>query len=137
MPAEPLATSSARALLPECYSRADAVANIQSAALLGLAFAQGRGDLLRMAMSDRIHQPYRAEICPLLPRLLPLAGKSGILGAALSGAGPAVLVIVEDGDSLARASAAITEAVDELLQPALVACRFLPDGAQVSACGNA
>ncbi len=137
MPAEPLATSSARALLPECYSRADAVANIQSAALLGLAFAQGRGDLLRMAMSDRIHQPYRAEICPLLPRLLPLAGKNGILGAALSGAGPAVIVIVEDVDSLARASAAITEAVDELLQPALVACRFLPDGAQVSACGNA
>lgn len=80
LPAEPLATSSARAVLPESYSRADAVANIQAASLLGLAFAQGRGDLLRIAMNDRIHQPYRAEICPLLPQLLPLAGSNGILG---------------------------------------------------------
>jgi homoserine kinase len=50
LPAEPLATSKARAMLPECYPRADAVANIQSVAMLGLAFAQGRGDLLRIAM---------------------------------------------------------------------------------------
>ena len=64
------------------------VANLQSVALLGLAFAQGRGDLLRLAMSDRIHQPYRAPICPLLPLLLPLVGEHGILGVALSGAGP-------------------------------------------------
>ncbi len=78
-PSEPLATSKARAVLPETYSRADAVLNIQAAALLGLAFAQGRGDLLRVAMNDRIHQPYRGPICPLLPRLLPLAGKVGIL----------------------------------------------------------
>ena len=69
---------------------ADVVANIQAVSLLGLAFAQGRGDLLRVAMEDRIHQPYRSEICPMLPRLLPLAGSYGILGTALSGAGPAV-----------------------------------------------
>ena len=82
-------------MLPDSYSRADAVANIQSVALLGLAFAQARGDLLRMAMHDRIHQPYRAPICPLLPRCCLSLGGHGILGAALSGAGPAVLVIVE------------------------------------------
>ncbi len=94
-PAEPLATSKARAVLPASYPLEDVVANMQSVALLGLAFAQARGDLLRLAMSDRIHQPYRARICPLLPLLLPLVGKHGILGAALSGAGPAVLVIVD------------------------------------------
>ena len=70
------------------YSSADVVANLQAVSMLGLAFAQGRGDLLRIAMQDRIHQPYRAEICPLLPRLLPLAGSNGILGVGLSGAGP-------------------------------------------------
>jgi homoserine kinase len=74
LPAEPLATSRARSVLPDCYDRADVVANLQAAALLGLAFAQGRGDLLRVAMKDRIHQPYRSEMCELLPRLLPLAG---------------------------------------------------------------
>jgi len=82
LPAEPLATSQARAALPCSYSRADAVANIQAVALLGLAFALGRGDLLRVAMKDRIHQPYRASICPLLPLLLPLAGDHGILGVS-------------------------------------------------------
>lgn len=95
MPDEQLATTKARAVLPASYTRADAVTNIQSAALLSLAFAQGRGELLTRAMQDRIHQPYRAEICSLLPALLPLAGKSGVLGVALSGAGPSVLVIVE------------------------------------------
>jgi homoserine kinase len=128
LPAEPLATSSARALLPDCYSREDAVTNIQAAALLGLAFAQGRGDLLRVAMTDRIHQPYRAEICPLLPRLPPLAGSDGILGAALSGAGPAVLVIVESEESLQQASAAIGAALAGLAVPTLRVCRLVAEG---------
>lgn len=132
LPAEPLATTKARAALPDCYSRADAVANIQSVSLLGMAFAEGRGDLLRVAMKDRIHQPYRAAICPQLMPLLPLAGEDGILGVALSGAGPAVLVIVGGEGSLAQASAAIRKALDGQQQPELVVCRFLPDGATQS-----
>jgi homoserine kinase len=47
-------------------------------------------------MQDRLHQPYRMEVCPLLPLLLPLAGESGVLGVALSGAGPGVLVVVDE-----------------------------------------
>lgn len=106
-PAHPVATSKARAVLPREYSRADAVANVQAAALLGLTFAQGREDLVRPAMQDRIHQPYRGEICPLLPGLLPLAGKDGILGVALSGAGPSVLLIVSGVDQFLNASRAV------------------------------
>jgi homoserine kinase len=132
LPADPLATSKARAVLPDCYDRDDVVVNIQSAALLGLAFAQGRGDLLRVAMNDRIHQPYRAPICPLLPRLLPLAGEHGILGAALSGAGPAVLVIVESEVRLNEASVAILAAVEGIAEPVLRICRFWADGASVA-----
>ncbi|HZY73786.1 MAG TPA: homoserine kinase, partial [Edaphobacter sp.] len=97
MPSASLATEKARALLPPSYSRADAVANVQNTALLVAAFALGRGDLLRTAMQDRIHQPYRMEACPLLPRLLPLAGSHGVLGVALSGAGPSVLLIADSG----------------------------------------
>jgi homoserine kinase len=129
LPAEPLSTSKARAMLPAEYSRADVVANIQSVALLGLAFAQARADLLRIAMQDRIHQPYREPFCPLLPRLLPLAGDHGILGVALSGAGPAVLVVVGSEESLEPASTAIRNALEGLLKPELVVCRLLPAGA--------
>lgn len=100
LPAGSLATEKARALLPNEYSRADAVANVQRTALLVAAFAQGRGELLVEAMRDRMHQPYRIEACPLLRLLLPLAGEPGLLGVALSGAGPGVLVIArEDADA--------------------------------------
>jgi homoserine kinase len=110
LPSASLATSKARALLPAHYAREDAVANIQATALLVAAFAQGRGDLLRFAMRDRIHQPYRSKACPLLPRLLPLVDAPGVLGVALSGAGPSVLLIVENSavqalDSVIRQAA--------------------------------
>ena len=129
LPAEPLATSKARAMLPECYPREDVVANIQSAALLGMAFAQGRGDLLKVAMQDRVHQPYRAAICTMLPRLLPLAGEHGILGAALSGAGPSMLVIVGREDALPEAIASIRKALDGQTEAELKVCRLEPLGA--------
>lgn len=103
MPSASLATEKARALLPAVYSRADAVANIQNTALLVAAFAQDRPELLKTAMQDRIHQPYRMDACPLLRLLLPLAGhQPGVLGVALSGAGPSVLVIAESGAAAAK-----------------------------------
>ena len=89
-----LATKQARALLPDRYTRADAVFNVQRVALLVAAFAQRRLDLLRTAMQDRMHQPYRETACPLLGQLLPLAAEPEIAGVALSGAGPSVLVFL-------------------------------------------
>jgi homoserine kinase len=129
LPHEPLATSKARAVLPEFYGRDDVVANLQSVAMLGLAFAQGRGDLLRAAMSDRIHQPYRAAICPQLPRLLPLTGNHGVLGVALSGAGPAVLVVTASQQTLDDATAAIRASLGGMSAPELLICRFESQGA--------
>ena len=130
---EPLATSKARAVLPPSYSREDVIANLQSVSLLGLAFAQGRGDLLRVAMSDRIHQPYRAAICPMLPLLLPLGGADGILGVALSGAGPAVLVVTHGESSVERAQELIRAALRGAAEPELIVCGFETQGARVTA----
>jgi homoserine kinase len=129
LPGESLATSKARAVLPEMYSRADAVANIQAAALLGLAFAQERGDLLRTAMQDRLHQPYRAEMCAQLPPLLPLAGRSGILGVALSGAGPSVLLILEGIAAAQDAAEAVRAAIGEDETGRILTVAFAADGA--------
>jgi homoserine kinase len=129
LPAEPLATSKARAVLPAAYAMEDVVANLQSAAVLGLAFSQARGDLLRLAMKDRIHQPYRATFCPLLPLLLPLVGKDGILGVALSGAGPAVLVVVESEKSVPGATSAIENVTENRVAAELTICRFSRVGA--------
>ncbi|HTW59690.1 MAG TPA: homoserine kinase [Terriglobales bacterium] len=102
VPEQPLATEEARRVLPSHYSRADAVTNIQNAMLLLAAFTQGRHDLLAAALEDRIHQPYRASLCPLLPCLQELKGAHGILGAALSGAGPSVLMFLDPRASLGK-----------------------------------
>ena len=96
LPGASLATEKARALLPDFYSRADVVQNIQATALLMGAFALDRPELLRVATRDRIHQPYRLEACPLLGLLLPLVGQYGIASVTLSGAGPAVLLILDE-----------------------------------------
>lgn len=95
VPPETLSTEEARRVLPPQYSRADAVINIQNSMLLLAAFMQGKPRLLTVALEDRIHQPYRAPLCPLLPALQELAGTNGILGAVLSGAGPSVLMFLD------------------------------------------
>jgi homoserine kinase len=95
IPDQALSTEEARGVLPTQYSRADAVANIQNSMLLLAAFTQGCHDLLATALEDHIHQPYRASLCPLLPCLQELTRKAGILGVALSGAGPSVIVFLD------------------------------------------
>lgn len=99
IPEQALSTERARRALPAQYSRADVVVNVQNSMLLLAAFVQGRHELLASALDDRLHQPYRAALCPLLPCLRELAGKPGILGAALSGAGPSVLVFLDPNSS--------------------------------------
>ena len=96
IPDTPLATSEARRVLPRLYSRVDLIHNVQSAMLLVLAFSQGRGEWLTEALSDRVHHPYRAQLCPLLPALSTLSGSEGVNGVALSGAGPSVLMFLDE-----------------------------------------
>jgi homoserine kinase len=95
VPPDPLSTEEARRVLPTQFSRADAVSNIQNSMLLLAAFVQGKPDFLAAALDDRIHQPYRAPLCPLLPATQQLVGTDGILGAVLSGAGPSVLIFLD------------------------------------------
>ncbi|MGO9083912.1 MAG: homoserine kinase [Candidatus Sulfotelmatobacter sp.] len=95
VPEQSLSTEEARRVLPAQYSRADAVTNVQNSMLLLAAFSQGRPDLLSAALEDRMHQPYRAALCPLFPCLRELKRKDGILGVALSGAGPSVLIFLD------------------------------------------
>ena len=95
IPDESLPTEKARAVLPEEYSRADTVANIQNSMLLLAALFQGDRKLLASSLQDRIHQPYRAQLCPLLPALQDFPSNDGVLGTALSGAGPSVLMFLD------------------------------------------
>jgi len=94
IPSFELSTEKARSVLPDTYSRKDAVYNIQRAALTIAALTTGNWSLIREAMRDRIHQPYRAKLIPGLEEILALEIK-GLLGVALSGAGPTVFAFVD------------------------------------------
>jgi len=102
VPERSLSTEEARRVLPMQYSRADVITNVQNSLFLLAAFLQGRPNLLSTALEDRIHQPYRAALCPLLPSLQKLKGEEGILGAVLSGAGPSVLIFLDPRASLPK-----------------------------------
>ena len=91
-----LPTSKARSVLPASYSRADAVFNVQRASLLIAALATGSTWAFPAALEDRFHQPYRAALVPGLADILKLRAP-GLLGCALSGAGPSILVFFERG----------------------------------------
>ncbi|MCS6954379.1 MAG: homoserine kinase [Bryobacterales bacterium] len=91
-----LPTSQARSVLPETYSRNDAIFNVQRAALLVAALAAGSTRAFPTAIEDRLHQPYRLGLVPGLEEILRLRAP-GLLGCCLSGAGPSILVFFENG----------------------------------------
>jgi homoserine kinase len=91
-----LPTVEARRVLPTHYSREDTIFNVQRSALLITALATGVTDAFPTAFDDRMHQPYRLSLVPGLAEILKLRAP-GLLGCALSGAGPSILVFYEKG----------------------------------------
>jgi homoserine kinase len=104
-----LLTHEARTVLPNSYSNADAIFNVQRSALLIAALATGTVAAFPTALEDRFHQPYRARLVPGLDEILKLRAP-GLLGCALSGAGPSVLVLYE------RGSEAVADLVSQIFQ---------------------
>ncbi len=86
-------TRTARAVLPKSISRADAVYNIGRAALVVDALRNGDLELLQKIMDDRIHQPYRLKHISGGLAAYKTAKQFG--AAALSGAGPSIIVFVD------------------------------------------
>jgi len=72
------------------------VFNLQRATLLVAALATGDSTAFPTAFEDQIHQPYRAGLVPGLEEILKLRAP-GLLGCALSGAGPSVVVLYRRG----------------------------------------
>jgi len=109
-----LPTAAARALLPAAYERKDVVFNLQRTALLAASLASGDLSQLRVAVGDRVHQPYRAPLVPGFDEMLEFE-LPGLLGLALSGAGPSVIALVSgEAEAIGEAmqAAFAREAID-------------------------
>ena len=108
-----LETKKSRAVLPQSVSRADAVHNLQRAALFVAALEDRRYELLWDAMQDRLHQTARQALIPGLADALALPRMPGLLGVALSGAGPSVIALAtERFDEIGKAVARCFERHD-------------------------
>jgi homoserine kinase len=88
-----LQTAASRAALPQAIEHAAAVHNLQRSALFLAALDDRRDDLLWEAMQDRLHQSYRQALIPGLAEVLAIPRMPGLLGVALSGAGPTVIAL--------------------------------------------
>lgn len=97
-----LSTEKARHMLPREQSLTNAVFNVGHSSVLVAALCTGRLDMIAGAMQDALHQPYRAALVPGMAKILAEAPQHGALGAALSGAGPTMLALV-DRDSSRKA----------------------------------
>lgn len=97
-----LATVAARKVLPAVVPHQDAVFNTCRFGLLMTSFLTGDYQLLKLAMEDRLHQPYRLPLVPGLKEVMSAAVSGGALGSCLSGAGPSVLAFCDQQADLLR-----------------------------------
>ncbi len=89
-------TADARSALPRTVERADAVHNLQRAALFVAALEARADEYLWEAMQDRLHQAHRESFVPGLREALATPRQPGLLGLALSGSGPSVVALARD-----------------------------------------
>lgn len=88
-------TADMRIALPERIEHGAAARQAARSALLATAIMTSDASLLRPAMADELHQPYRMPHLAGSRELVDLAYERGAAGACLSGAGPAVLAICD------------------------------------------
>jgi homoserine kinase len=132
IPDHPMPTKEARRLLPEQYSKADAVHNLGRAALFVAAMAEGRYDLLAEATNDRVHQPYRSALFPPLFEVFGAAREAGAEAAWLSGAGSSVAAICRGEKARPVAAAMLAKLQAHGMTGRSLATRIAREGAEVT-----
>ena len=89
-----LATEISRSVLPENVPMQDAVFNTKRMGMLIQAIHAQDEELMKAALTDKLHQPYRAKLVPWMDEInQSIKHDDDIFGCVLSGAGSTVLVI--------------------------------------------
>ena len=89
-----LSTNIARSVLPESVPMQDAIFNTKHLAMLIDAVNTKDEKLMKVALHDKLHQPYREKLVPGMKEIMEaFKHEDGVLGCVLSGAGPPMLII--------------------------------------------
>lgn len=90
----PNKTEKARAVIPRLIPLEKHVLNLSKAAAMASGFATGDVDIIGQSMVDEIVEPARASLVPGYSKVRENALKAGALGVTISGAGPAMIAVV-------------------------------------------
>lgn len=94
LPNYELATDISRSVLPKEVPLKDASFNARRTAMFIEALHTKDAELMKLALQDKLHQPYRTKLVPGLENIMEnLKHEENVIGCVLSGAGPALLVI--------------------------------------------
>ncbi len=89
-----LSTDISRSVLPVEVPMADAVFNAKRMGMFVQAVNTKDPELMKLALQDKLHQPYRMKLVPGLDKIIEnLKHEENVLGCVLSGAGPSILII--------------------------------------------
>lgn len=91
-----VATKKSRGVVPEMFSKEDAVFNISRAALLAAALSTGDLRLLKTAVEDRMHQQYRSEYILGMNEIFKKTYDAGAIATYLSGSGPTIVSVLDE-----------------------------------------
>lgn len=127
-----LSTAEARRVLPTEYSRADAIFNTAHLGLLVRGLQSNRGDWLKAALQDRIHQPYRQALIKGYEAVQAAALASGAYGMVISGAGPTLLALADTTSAPDVAVAMATAWQKEGVKAQVVALSIDTQGAKTA-----
>ena len=95
-----LSTAKARSVLPKQLTYQDCVYNLSRAAVLAKALETYLVEVIRKAMQDRLHEPYRKSLIENFDDIRNHALQAGALGVYLSGAGPTMMIVCDQINTL-------------------------------------
>ena len=109
-----LNTEISRSVLPEAVPIQDAIYNTKRMGMLIHAVNTVDSKLMKAALSDRLHQPYRAKLVPWMGDINEsIKHDDDIFGCVLSGAGSAVL-IVSQNSAIDKVKSKVSEVMQNL-----------------------
>ena len=89
-----LSTDISRSVLPKDVPMKDAVFNAIRMAMFVKAIDTKDAELMKLALQDKLHQPYRTKLVPGLEKIIEnLKHEENVIGCVLSGAGPSIVII--------------------------------------------
>lgn len=127
-----LSTDISRSVLPKEVPMGDAVFNAKRLAMFVEAVNSKDAELMKIALQDKLHQPYRMKLVPGLDKIIEnLKHEENVLGCVLSGAGPAILVISQKND-LDKIKSIVKETWEDMnVKVNIMTLPVEPQGAQI------